>query len=178
MGEGSIRIKLNRELEEGKFDECHVIYILSRVRKILEINEVYNELRFYCNWSLHPHLYNPNTIKPITERFEDIIRKNVTGKEIANEMIKEYSDFFEFNLLKVEILSFLSQHDLHTKKLERFWNQFVVTLLNIIEDTPIICENSQNIKEMRIVRDKNKNFCYRFSLRKSKEVAKVKLKFK
>ena len=51
--------KLQSHLLKDSFEESDVVYILSRIRKLIEINkmetgsEEYGELNFFCNWALH-----------------------------------------------------------------------------------------------------------------------------
>ena len=54
MAREEILEKLQKELNREIRDECQVIYILSRIRKILEISDErskYKMLNFYCNWA-------------------------------------------------------------------------------------------------------------------------------
>ena len=65
--------KLNCALSGAITEECHVVYILSRIRKILETNgqkAKYRYLNFYCNWSLHSLI---DRTEPVAEVLRDFI---------------------------------------------------------------------------------------------------------
>jgi len=60
--------KLSKALSEGNLDEYKVVYILSRIRKLLELNQLKNtfkDLNFYCDWALHSEIdrYVPDSFK-------------------------------------------------------------------------------------------------------------------
>jgi hypothetical protein len=59
MAKDEIIEKLRKEISKDTFDESHVVYILSRIRKYLELTEQRDKhpfLWFYCNWALHPKI--------------------------------------------------------------------------------------------------------------------------
>lgn len=65
MGEKEIKDKLQRKLNSVPEDEEDVVYILSRIRKILEIEdypEKFAILNFYCNLALHSKITKPPKI--------------------------------------------------------------------------------------------------------------------
>lgn len=60
-----IKDKLSIELKKPINGEPQVIYILSRIRKLLDLNHkkdgAYRILRFYCNWALHTEIQKLKT---------------------------------------------------------------------------------------------------------------------
>ena len=66
--------KLKVELEKSIENEPQVIYILSRIRKILDLDHKrdseYMVLRFYCNWALHTEIENIDTIKDLLHNLQ------------------------------------------------------------------------------------------------------------
>ena len=73
MGEKEIKDKLQKKLTSIPEDEEDVVYILSRIRKILEIEdypEKFAVLNFYCNLTLHSKITKPPKI--VVEKLKEI----------------------------------------------------------------------------------------------------------
>lgn len=93
MGESQILEKLTDKLKSTSISESDVVYILSRVRKILELDnypEKYSNLLFYCNLALHS----------VIDRFPKSVREmllRVKNGELNSEAYKNsiigYNDF-------------------------------------------------------------------------------------
>ena len=73
MGQPEIFSKLAQALDEDITTEAQVVYILSRLRKYLEITgqkKTYKDLNFYCNWALHSKL---ERTEPVAEALLDYL---------------------------------------------------------------------------------------------------------
>lgn len=120
-----LSIELNREIKT----EAQVVYILSRVRKILEIenNKEFKILKFYCDWALHSEIDN---VHPVKEMLDGIV--NNTGEHLF--------DFVSFKLLHEELRSFLEEQRLPTTICEsgEQGNMFNMFLSEIYSDTPLV----------------------------------------
>lgn len=61
MGKIQLIEKITKALEGDVAEEPQVVYVLSRIRKYLELNRIsskYKYLNFYCNWALHSRIDN------------------------------------------------------------------------------------------------------------------------
>lgn len=147
-----IRLKLKSELENDEISEVRVVYILSRIRKILEIDGKganYNILKFYCDWALHSRMDNT---KPVNQMIKKMF-------EVADiDSVLDISNFRKFDL---EFKEFLSAYDMQanfyksSEKLSKFHN----ILRQIYEDTPLIVKDVKKFKlTLKIVGDRTVNF--------------------
>jgi hypothetical protein len=179
MGQIEVIEKLNRELKKNIKDECQIIYILSRVRKILEINDQkgkYKLLNLYCNWVLHNKLDRKNTTVLLADLFEQDIDCQKGGKENAIRIKSNHSNFFKLSSLKQELGNFFKDHNLSFDLSNKNWLIFVRLLLEIIKDCPIIF-SSNKLRQLELVKNNFGDFCYKFSINGSKYKPIIKLKF-
>jgi len=119
--------KLKVELMKDIINELQIVYILSRIRKLLEINKLkskYPILNFYCNWSLHSE---------ITETDGKTI--NAMFKEFIEKPEEKYKLIFHLQFLK-QLNAFLKYSHLPTLSSEKL-NNFRFQLQKVISDTPI-----------------------------------------
>jgi len=124
-----IKEKLQKIFLKESFEEEDVVYILSRIRKIIEIDKngtSYKKLKFYCDWALHAQIDNTNPID--------------------DEMMNDYDslllsvDFLSFTTFDNELARFLEEHKLETniyKDRESLY-KFHKILVEIYSDTPLI----------------------------------------
>lgn len=67
----AIGYKLAQHLLKNSFDESDVVYILSRIRKLIEFNEMGSSgrddvvLKFFCNWALHVQIDNCTSVSSL-----------------------------------------------------------------------------------------------------------------
>lgn len=133
MGEKEILDKLLGKLQSVPRSEEDIVYILSRVRKVLEINnhpEKYSVLNFYCNLALHSKIDRP------PKKISDMLTRVHTGNDYSKSIIG-FEDFHK------QLREFLTEHNL-----PNFYLKATVTdvqrfnrLLNAIYSyTPIITE--------------------------------------
>jgi hypothetical protein len=134
-----IREKLQNELNKKIEGEPQVIYILSRVRKILEIDkkgEEYSKLKFYCDWALHSEINNVGAVRDI---LEGIIALN---GESGLDLTMQFTTFHE------EFKKFLQEYNLSTiiydSDVSRF--PFEMSLSQIYADTPLIVDKKIKIR--------------------------------
>lgn len=135
-----LKNKLRLALEKNLGDECQVVYILSRIRKIIELEELrkrYRILNIYCNWCLHTRINN-------TEDFKDILEEFVNNAESRHYLLY----FEEF---KKQFRNFLKE-ELAFEITDNYLNKFVQILTNVISDTPI---STKKIKKITITINPN-----------------------
>ncbi|MDD2890618.1 MAG: hypothetical protein PHE49_08285 [bacterium] len=126
MGQIEILKKLDRELQKDIHEECQVVYILSRIRKYLEIKNQkgqYKYLNFYCNWALHAKI---DRTEPVVDVLHEFIEGHDDGK------------FLHFHPLFDDLRNFLKDNNLSEKLFEEenLW-RFANLLVDIYSDTPI-----------------------------------------
>jgi hypothetical protein len=135
-----IKEKLLTELSEEINTERQVIYILSRIRKILESDKKkkkYKVLNFYCNWALHAEIEDISSVKDLVDG-------------ILSEDSKALLEFMKFNIFHTEFKKFLSEYGLPTNISddEALRLNFNINLSNIYTDTPMVIKE---IKRTRII---------------------------
>jgi hypothetical protein len=126
MGQEQIIEKLNKELENNITKECQVVYILSRIRKILEIEDKkteYKYLNFYCNWALHSKIDR-------TEPVRDVLDEFIVGSDDGK--------FLKFDHFFLDLKDFLDAYHLSVYLLDKEnYLRFINLLVGIIADTPV-----------------------------------------
>jgi len=187
MGRHEIIEKLDRELKKDIREECQVVYILSRIRKILEANRVdgngeaegdrYPLLNFYCNWSLHYVMDKPSTQRLINNLLAEGLDCKKSAKDLAGMLKLKYPDFFKLSSLELQLRGFLIVHQLSLDLLDNEWSNFRQILLKIIKETPIRFASGV-LREIELILDDNSDYCYKFSLVDKRDKPIVKLKFK
>jgi len=182
MAKEAIIEKLEHVLTDQVENECQVIYILTRMRKILEINDQkkeYGVVNFYSDWALHPKLTHANTTSFIALKFEPHIDVAKSSHDIAKLLKSTNPGFFKLDDLKNEFKLFCEEYGLSTKifDVEDNWHDFMRLLLEIIKDCPIVIKNSK-IKQMTLVGSSLDDYSYKFNLVGTREIPIVKLKLK
>ena len=182
MGMKEVDSKLQTVLENGLFDEPNVVYILSRVRKLLDFGTVENKdfttLRFYCNWVLHNRLNHKQTTNFLTKKFSISSSLGLNAKQIAQKLQFSHKDFFTLDDLKKELKFFLHSHGLPLGVIGKDWKMFRKSLLEIVVDCPVIF-TSDDLYSMECTRQGENTYSYKFTLfLRSKEKPIIKLKLK
>jgi hypothetical protein len=180
--------KLRVELEKDIKDECQVVCIMLLIRKINEIREKKirekdksEVLYFYCNWLMHVVLSYNNTVDYITKKFEQCIEPSNDALTVARSLKTKQQSFFNLKNLKIELKKFFEDSSLPTILCtdNKKWNQYSKLLLNIIADCPIDCSKRPGvIDKLELRKDKNGDYCYRISRKGTRNISKIKLKFK
>lgn len=136
MGLPSIQEKLKAVLRKNSFNEVDVVYILSRIRKILEIDnkeKKYKKLKFFCDWALHKQIDNTDPVSEDLQNFDDTI---VVHKFLQYEQFdKEFKRFLSEYKIDTDIYSNLKS------RLE-----FHQLLIEIYSDTPVIVKTIKKRK--------------------------------
>jgi hypothetical protein len=126
-----IKVKLQEILVKDGLEETDVVYILSRIRKLLEVDgnkRDFKILNFYCNWALHSVINDTDSVSEILSEPD----------KAAVSLMHLYQDFDE------ELKRFLSIHNLTTKIFSDRGNQvkFHHLLSEIYSDTPLIVKTT------------------------------------
>ena len=145
MGQSEIEKKLNDILKCKIKYECQVVYILSRIRKIISKNSQYGKyglLNLYCNWSLHNELTNPDTVRILSLLLEPSIDDSKSGHENASLLKYNLNDLFKLNTFKKQLDDFFEEYSLPKDLLiGQKWVSFMKLLFGIIKE----CEISFNV---------------------------------
>ncbi|MEW6616845.1 MAG: hypothetical protein AB1333_00225 [Patescibacteria group bacterium] len=139
-----IKEKLRFELMVPITGEPQVVYILSRVRKILDIDHKgdgkYGILRFYCNWALHTEIEDTKAIK-------DLLQK-IKLPPKSKEHLEALYDFGLFRSFDREFRLFLKEYGfittIYKKKEETIL--FKKILRQIYSDTALIIKTIKKTK--------------------------------
>ena len=128
-----IKSKLQNELAKPIESEVQVIYILARIRKLLEIEgkkESYQFLNFYCNWALHAK------IDKIGKKVEHFLKQVDEDAGVATGQHMYFSYFHdEFQKFLTDLGLTASIYDPQTPSAKNNFNRL---LLLIYSDTPLI----------------------------------------
>ena len=127
MAREEILEKLQKELNREIRDECQVIYILSRIRKILEISDErskYKMLNFYCNWALHAKI---DRTEPVGNEFRTFLSN------------PKDENFVYLKYLHTELVEFFTNYKLEAKNFFEKANylRFMNLIVDICADTPV-----------------------------------------
>jgi len=128
MGKIQILDKLSKKFKSAPTSEEDAVYILSRIRKILEIDdhpERYSILNFYCNLALH------SRIDDHPKKVADMLLRVHKGTDYSNSII----NFIDFH---AQLQNFLKEYNL-----PNFYEGYKISDFNkilnaIYSDTPII----------------------------------------
>lgn len=128
-----LQLELGREIKE----EAQVVYILSRVRKILEIdknNDKYRKLKFYCDWALHAEIDRG------TKAFQQELEKLIEGDQDIG------AKFFTYHYFDEEFLAFLSEYEISKGIYDNEKLSFKSLMAKIHSDTPLIVTFTKKFK--------------------------------
>lgn len=120
-----IQIKLGNELSKTFINESQIVYILTRIGKILEIDNKKNEfpvLYFYRNWIVHSEINDTAKIRSELELF------------IMDEMKRH--EFLLHKSFREQLKKFLIEYNLPVFKRNKL-GKFLFLLGKVISDTPI-----------------------------------------
>ena len=177
----NVREKLRTVLNKGSLEEVEVVYILSRIRILLEIDNektTYRTLNFYCSWVLHNKLDRQQTTAFLAKKFDIDDSPQISAKIIAQKLTSGHKNFFALNDLKDDLKTYFKSHDLPWDKLANDWSRFRKSLLEIILNCPIIFA-SHKLYSMECERQNSRTYAYKFTLvthSRDKPIVKLKLK--
>lgn len=133
--------KLSLEFKKPIVDESQVIYILSRIRKILETDKdkngsKYQRLKFYCDWALHAE------IEKATKVFRKELKQFIEGDFDAATPMLTYQVF------EKEFLAFLKQYQIPADNYKALKNNiaFKKLLAKIYAETPLIVTLTKRVQ--------------------------------
>lgn len=141
MGRLEIVEKLQTFLQKMPFtEECHVIYLLVEIRKILdrEENKKYPLLRFYCDWSVHTakDRITPEIKNLMSEIYLDVSEQMLNIYPL-NKKVKIVS-FSYMEDLQIEVGQFLQEYGLPQELvIKENWLEFVKLCVRVLSDQPI-----------------------------------------
>jgi len=179
----NIIVKLQKFLQShSKFEEeCEAVYLLAEIRKIIEKNNKYKTLCFYCNWILHSKLNYKPTDDFLSKKFNKYIDINKSKKEIQRDLINGQKDIFKHKDLNSELNEFLKNYKLSTDFLEgNKWHKFCKLFLENIMECQI--DFGSKTKSCKIncfsVEKIDSNYYYLFYLSNGVRIPRIILKFK
>jgi hypothetical protein len=136
-----IRDKLRLELAKPITEEGQVVYVLSLIRKILEVEKgkndrKYQKLKFYCDWALHTEIDRGTRV--FQEEFE---RFDKGDQDAIRDIITH--QFFE-----PEFLAFLDENNISTETYRIIDNkhQFRKLLAKIYADSMLTVTITKTIR--------------------------------
>ena len=122
-------------------EECHVIYLLVEIRKILDRdnNTKYPLLRFYADWSVHTE---KDRITPGMRTIMEAVYKDVSARMTDPYHLESgrvaIVSFTYMEDLQDEMNRFLGEYGLPTALTEKSnWLEFVKLCVRILADQPI-----------------------------------------
>lgn len=136
MGREQIIEKLREHLSKVDPTECQIVYVLSRVRKILELEKQqkkYKYLNFYCNWAFHSRIDRTAVV-------EEALKDLLIGDDVHGVI--------EFKLFYSDFTAFLSEKSLPKLWVESSSSIVALTkgLISIYSDTPLIFYPTKPLK--------------------------------
>lgn len=150
----SICQKIQSLVNNGITQECHVVYLLTCIRKVLEQeenNEQFRVLKFYCDWVLHAKL-SGTTAQDILSYFNEghlILRSN--ERTLPNSI----QDISKFEKLITGIKAFLEDHNINFPEYSvSDESKFISLYASIVEDCPLVINPhispSSNIQKVTV----------------------------
>ena len=131
--------KLSKKFQHAPVSEEDTVYILSRIRIILEMEnypEEYKFLKFYCDFGLHPKI----------TRVPKAVFDKLQGIQKDDDLSADYSMLFHKDFHK-ELKDFLINHSLPNFYNKNFRQNDFNRLLNAVcSDSKIIIENDVGSK--------------------------------
>lgn len=150
--EDSIINKLKKFLTEHDpiVEECHVVYLLVEMRKMLDRTEGsigrFQILRFYCDWALHTEKSRRiDVIASIVQGIEDTIMR---GHKFSSGLFLPSGDahvkFIYKEELQKNMNDFFLEYGFPVSIFDKEkWEKFVFTLIQVLIDQPIILDGEQ-----------------------------------
>ncbi len=134
----SICTKMQSLINDGITMECHVVYLLTCIRKILEQEEPNSEfdlLKFYCDWALHSKLQR-RTAQSVLAHFNEghaSLIDTQPNLPMAIQNISKFSDLIK------DIKEFLQAHSVTLSDYSSSdWSKFISLYASVVEDCPLI----------------------------------------
>jgi len=153
MSTPDILEKLTRELDAGVTSEVQVVYLLAGVRKLMERDEVgeqYPNLKFHCDWVLHPKLQGTGA-KAILRKFDaahPLLTGGVKLHKLPAELRGDIERISKMRSFQKELDKFLDDYGLPplTKNRDDGWAHFLYLYAKVVEDIPLSFEGKTKKK--------------------------------
>jgi hypothetical protein len=153
---GKIRAELEREIT----NETQVVFVMVKVRKLLDLEEGdtgnYLTLRLCCNWCIHTDLSFKQAgeiIKKLDQIYPAMVRGSGTFADADKVWIRE---IFSFERFRDELAAFFAEKDLPALS-DLQWHSFLKGFLDAIEDAPLWFEAKgqglANVDEVMIYKE-------------------------
>jgi len=143
--------KLKRELGRNVEDELQVVFVLSRIRKYLEVSGLKKtcaSLKFYCDWALHQEIHGTYNVRELLRDF-------------ASDKSDDFS-FLQFAHLRVCLSEFIEKEEIVSKwvSCKEQWVRLQDVLWDIYSDTPLYVKsvipgesNKHLLEEIRVKKE-------------------------
>jgi hypothetical protein len=135
------KLEEHLKLHEPMTEECHVVYLIAELRKILDrMNDNrYPVLRFYCDWGLHTEKSrNLSHIAPQIKLMYDSIEEQIKAAPALyrNDIIRK---FYSMEVLRDEIKKLFTELGIPTSLVdnESTWKAFWKLFAKVLTDQPI-----------------------------------------
>ncbi len=136
--------KLKAALVSPVQKESEVVYILVEARKLLEHlsdSERFRSLKFYCNWALHIRL-DRTQARALLVRVDGYFSK-LFENGLTQEGHSEFTEMLYLESFRNQFRQFLQLHELPERICDsNEWFNFLNWYSRVIEDCPLVCENS------------------------------------
>ena len=152
--------KLRAELQRGISTEAQVVYLMVKLRKLLDLDadqgksSEYGTLRLCCDWTVHVALSGARAQRMI--KMADAAYPKLLRGELTDQDKDEFRNVFSLARFQEELNQFLAEHHLPTISGAQ-WNSFLACFLNTIEDCPLRCEgkgtNTTEVDEIVLIKE-------------------------
>jgi hypothetical protein len=152
MAREAIIEKLNRALQEERFSEPLVVYVLVEIRKYLEQQKLlrkYPILNFFCCWAVHSKAKGGGADR-ILKRFDDAYPhfKKMTTQRLPEEIIEAIGRTIDLGKLRGDLTRFLNGVGLSPEICQDRprWLYFAQAFSAVTEDCPFTLSASSTIR--------------------------------
>jgi len=150
--------KLQTELVRGISTESQVVYVMVKIRKLLDLERdqittpAYSMLRLCCNWAVHVELSRSDAQKVV--KMADALYTRLLKGELSEQEKEEFRNVLNLNRLREELNQFLTDKHLQGFS-EGQWNSFLDCFLRTIEDCPLVCRasNTSEVDEVVLIKE-------------------------
>ncbi|QDP71542.1 hypothetical protein FOG18_02610 [Legionella israelensis] len=153
MSTNIVKIKL---LLENKLNDSTLNHLLTLIRKELEgLNQsnVFNILKFYCDWTLHKSIGRSNAGSSVIANINQIVII-FSSQQNNDELIKAISTIL-IERFKSQLFQFLHERSIHTSFIshDAEWRNFLKILFSILENTPVLlCKKDKDILKAKPIK--------------------------
>ena len=157
MAKNQIKDKLAEKLVTAPATEEDLVYVLSKIRKILELDnypEDHSTLNFYCNLALHATI-----TRRLPPKVLDSMQKIIKGEDYSGTMVANFIDFH------VELQSFMDAYELpnfYPKSTSEEKDLLFSILLDLFSETPVKIDFSDKW-ELRIEKISSREGTFHFT---------------